>query len=79
MLNFLERLLNRKTIRSDNEKNNILLNNATISTVLFDQSQKSTSEYIDFIANLNRIDLNNQMEKKIRIVFYFNYNFLYLK
>ena len=37
----------------------------TITTILLDKSLKTTSEYIDFISNLNQIDLDNQMQKKI--------------
>lgn len=57
----------------DNNFSNNLFNLAislpqteTISTILLDKSKKTTSEYIDLLVNLNQIDLNNQMEKKIR-------------
>lgn len=70
--------MNRKTNRNsndmpDNNFSNNLFNLAislpqteTISTILLDKSKKTTSEYIDLLVNLNQIDLNNQMEKKIR-------------
>jgi len=65
-----ERILNRKTIR---EKDDLLqvdncqkAETTEIKTFLINNSNRSKTEYFDFLANLNRIDLHKQMEKKIR-------------
>ena len=60
--------MNRKIQRNNENFGNEKLNTfqkETITTILLDKSLKTTSEYIDFISNLNQIDLDNQMQKKI--------------